>query len=319
VKCLVWSLCYCAALFHSVMAYGQNFPSRPLRIVCGETGGGTDFAARLIAPALSTAVGQPVIVDNRGGSGIISGEIVANAPADGHTMLFNGAAFWLLPFMNDKVPFHPLKDFSPVTLAVTQPTMLVVHPSFPVSTVKELIAMAKAEPGTLNYASGPAGSSSQLAAELFKAMAGVNIVRILYKGTGPALIDVIAGQVPLMFPNAAAGSPQVKAGKLRALAVTSAQPSALFPGLPTLAASGLPGYEAVSNTGFFAPAKTPAEIINRLNQEIARVLNRSDIKGKFFGAGVEVVGSSPQRFAEVVKSEMTVLGKVMKDAHVREE
>src|SRR5262249_35820084 len=145
-----------------------------------------------------------------------SGEIVAKAPPDGHTMLFNGAAFWLLPFMNDKTPFDPLRDFSPVTLAVTQPTMLVVHPSFAASSVKELVALAKAKPGALNYASGPAGSSSHLAAELFKAMAGVNIVRILYKGTGPALIDVIAGQVQLMFPNAAAGLPQVKAGKLKA-------------------------------------------------------------------------------------------------------
>ena len=301
------------------VVHGQNFPNKPLRIVCGEAGGGTDFAARLMAPALSANVGQPVIVDNRGGTGIISGEIVTKAPPDGHTMLFNGAAFWLLPFMNDKVPFDPLTDFSPITLAATSPTMLVVHPSSMANSVKELIAMAKSKPGALNYASGPAGSSSHLAAELFKAMAGVNIVRIVYKGTGPGLVAVIAGEVPLMFPNAAAGLPQVKAGKLRALAVTSAEPSALLPGLPTVAASGVPGYEAVSNTGFFAPAKTPAAIISRLNQELSRVLNRPDVKEKFFSAGVETVGSSPQRFADKVKSEMATLGKLMKDAGVREE
>src|SRR5689334_23870529 len=168
-------------------ACAQSFPSKPLRIVCGEAGGGTDFAARVIAPALAASVGQAVIVDNRGGSGNISGEIVAKAPPDGHTMLFNGAAFWLLPFMNDKTPFDPLRDFASVILAVTQPTMLVVYPSFQAGSVKELIALAKTRPGSLNYASGPAGSSSHLAAELFKAMAGVNVVRVVYKGTGPGI------------------------------------------------------------------------------------------------------------------------------------
>ncbi len=293
----------------------QSYPAKPVRLVTAEPGGGNDFAARLIAPGLSSSLGQQVIVDNRP-SGVIPGQIVSKAPPDGHTLLVSTGVVWLLPFMQS-VPFDPVRDFSPITLAVSTPNILVVHPSLPVKTVKELIALGKARPGELDYASGALGSSSHLAAELFKAMAGVNMVRIPYRGAGPALLALISGQVQLMFATAGSAAAHVGSGRLRALAVTSAQPSALLPGLPPIAASGVPGYEAITLFGIFAPAGTPPTIINRLNQEIVRVLNSPEVREKFFKAGVEVVGSSPERFAAAIKSDMTRMGKVIKDAGIR--
>jgi tripartite-type tricarboxylate transporter receptor subunit TctC len=194
-----------------------------------------------------------------------------------------------------------------------------VHPALPVNSIKELIALAKAKPGALNYASGGVGTTPHLAAELFKAMAGVNIVHIPYKGAGPAISDLIGGQVQLMFPNAAAVGPHLKSGKLRALAVTSSQPTALVPGLPTVAASGLPGFSSVLIVGMFVPAKTPATLINRLNQEIVRVLNNPEVKEKLFNTGSDVVGSSPEQFAAAIKSEVARLGKVIKDVGIKAE
>jgi tripartite-type tricarboxylate transporter receptor subunit TctC len=298
------------------MVSGQNYPSKPIRIVTAAPGSGNDFAARLMAPGLTGSLGQQVIVDNRG---IIAIETVAKAPPDGYTLLFYGTVLWLAPFLRDNVSYDPILDFSPVTWVTNSPNILVVHPSLPVKSVEALIALAKARPGELNYGSGSAGSTSHLAAELFKAMAGVNIVRIPYKGAAPALNDVIAGQVHLIFPSASSVMPYVKSGRLRALAVASAEPSALAPNLPTVAASGLPGYESASILGMFAPAGTPATIINRLNQEIERALNRTEVKQKLFNAGAEVVASSPERLAATVKSEMARLGKVIRDAGIRGE
>jgi tripartite-type tricarboxylate transporter receptor subunit TctC len=297
---------------------GQNYPNRPIRMLTTEVGGGADFVARVVAHGLSGVLGQQVIVDNRGG-GLIAGEIVARAPRDGYTLLLQGSAFLLAPFLRSSVPYDPVRDFAPITLADSAPSVLVVHPSLPVKSVKELIALAKAKPGELNYAAGSIGATPHLSAELFNTMAGVNITRINYRGTGPALNDLIGGQVQLMFTTPAAGLPHVKSGRLRALAVTSAQPSPLAPGLPTVTASGLPGYESVSIHGIFAPAGTPATIINKLNQEIARVLNRSDVKEKMFKAGIEPVGSLPEEFAATVKSQMATWGKLIKDTGIREE
>ena len=199
------------------------------------------------------------------------------------------------------------------------PSVLVVHPAVAAKSVKELIALARASPGELNYASGPTGVSNHLAAELFKAMAGVNLVRIPYKGGGPAVNALIAGEVQVSFPSAAGVTQHIRSGRLRALAITSAQPSVLFPELPTLAASGLAGYESEGLAGVFAPAKTPAVLINRLNQEIVRCLDRTDVREKFLKAGLETVGSSPQEFGAKIKSEITRLGKVIKDAGIRSE
>jgi tripartite-type tricarboxylate transporter receptor subunit TctC len=309
------TLVFCAGT-----ASGQNYPSKPIRMLTAEAGGGADFVARVIARELSANLGEQVVVDNRGGAGgIIAGEIVARAAPDGYTLLFYGPAIWLLPFLRNHVPYDPVRDFSPITMAVTTPNILVVHPSLPVSSVGELIALAKARPGQINDAGANTGSSVHLAAELFKAMAGVKIVRVPFKGVGPALNALIAGQVQIMFPSAGAVAPHVKSGRLRALAVTSAQPTALAPGLPTVAASGVPGYESIAMFGIFAPARLPAALSKRLHQEIVRALLRPEVKSRLFESGIEPVGSSPAEFAATLKSEMTKWGKVIKDAGIRDE
>ena len=309
------TLVFCAGT-----ASGQNYPSKPIRMLTAEAGGGADFVARVIARELTANLGEQVIVDNRGGAGgIIAGEIVARAAPDGYTLLFYGPAIWLLPFLRNHVPYDPVRDFSPITMAVTTPNILVVHPSLPVSSVGELIALAKARPGQINDAGANTGSSVHLAAELFKAMAGVKIVRVPFKGVGPALNALIAGQVQIMFPSAGAVAPHVKSGRLRALAVTSAQPTALAPGLPTVAASGVPGYESIAMFGIFAPARLPAALSIRLHQEVVHVLVRPEVKSRLFESGVEPVGNSPAEFAATLKSEMTKWGKVIKDAGIRDE
>jgi len=301
-------------------AHGQNYPNKPIRIITTEPAGAADIATRLITPALTASFGQQMVVDNRSGAGSVSSiEGVAKSPPDGYTLLVHGSPVWLMPFMRDNVPWDPVKDFAPVTLAVTLPNILTVHPSLPVKSVKDLIALAKARPGELNYGSGSTGASNHLAAELFNAMAGVNMVRIPYKGGGPAVLGLIGGQVQLMFATAASVAPHIKSARLRAVAITSAEPSARFPGLPTVAATGLPGYSAETLYGVFAPANTPAAIVDRLNQEIARALGRAEVKERLFSLGIEAVGNSPQAFAAVIKSDMAKWGKVIKNAGIHEE
>ena len=296
----------------------QSFPSKPIRMIAPEAGGGADLVARIVAQGLSVNFGVPVIVDNRGGAaGIIAAQILTRSAPDGHTLLFYGSGILTLPMMK-AVPYDPMKDFAPITLADSSPNVLVVHPTLPVRSVKELIALAKVKPGQLNYGSGSTGAAPHLSAELFKAMAGVNIVRVTYKGTGPALNDLIGGQLHLMFTTGG-WSQHVKAGRLIALASTSAVPSALAPGLPTVAASGVPGYEAESIHGLYAPSGTPAAVINRLYQETARVLNQAEVKDKLLIAGVETVGSTPQQFAASLKKEEIKWRKVIKDADIRAE
>lgn len=296
---------------------GQSYPLKAVHIVTAEAGGGNDLAARLIAPGLTAQLGQPVVVDNRGGAnGIIAGELVAKSPPDGYMMLLYSSVVWTLQLMQS-VPFDAVRDFAPVTLAASSPNILVVHPSLPAKTVRELISLAKARPGQLNYATGGTGSSGHLSAELFKLMANINMERVRYKGGGPAVNDLIGGQVQLMFVAAPAVTGHIKTGRLRGLGVTSAQPSALAPGLPTIAAAGLPGYEMVSTFGIFAPAKTPDAIVRRLNQEIVRVINTPDVKEKFLSAGVETVANSQEQFAAVIKSDIIRLGKLFKDAGIR--
>jgi tripartite-type tricarboxylate transporter receptor subunit TctC len=219
--------------------------------------------------------------------------------------------------MQSSVPYDAVRDFAPIILATNAPILVVVHPSLPVKSVKELVELAKRKPGDINYASGATGASTHLAVELFKSMAGVDLVRIPYRGNGPALTAVIGGQVQLIFPTAGSAATHLKSGRLRALAVTSAQPTALFPGLPTVAAAGLPGYESSSIVGVFAPNKTPAPLINRLNAEILQALGKPETKKRFFDSGVETIGGSPGQLAAAVKSEMTVLGKLIKDSGIR--
>ena len=217
----------------------------------------------------------------------------------------NGSAFWLMPLLRDNVSWDPIKGFVPITMAVHSPSILVVHPSVAVKSAAELIALAKAKPGQLNYAAGTIGATPHLAAELFKYMAGINLVRISYKGTGPAVTALIAGESQVSFPNAGSVMPHVKSGRLKGLAVCSLQPSALAPGLPTVAATGLPGFESVSPQALFAPARMPPALINRLNAEVLRVMRSPEVKERLFNTGMEVVGSSPQELGAALKSEMT--------------
>jgi tripartite-type tricarboxylate transporter receptor subunit TctC len=297
-------------------ARGQGFPNKPLRLVTVGAGGGSDLMARIIVRDLAPALGQPIVIENRAG-GVIAIETVARAAPDGYTILFYSSSVWVLPLLQP-MPYDPVRDFSPITTAASSPTVLVVHPSVAAKSVPELIALARAKPGELNYATGASGSATHLPGELFKAMAGVNIVRVPYKGTAPALNDVIGGHVQVMFCTPEAVSTHVRSGRLRALAVTSAQPSALFPGLPTVAAAGgLPGYESTVSYSFFAPARTPAALINRLNREIARVLDKPEVKERFQSSGVEVASSSPAQVTALMKAEIARWTKVIKEANIR--
>lgn len=307
-------LAMAVALGGAEPAHAQAYPAKPVRIVVTGVGSGGDFAARLIAQGVSPALGQQIIVDNRG-SGNLPAEIVAKSAPDGYTLCLSAAPLWITPFLR-KTPYDPEKDFAPVTLVVTSPNILVVHPSLPVHSVKALIALIRARPGQLNYATSGIGGSGFLAAELFKSMARADMVRVNYKSGGLALTELMSGEVQLFFANAGAVAPHMKSGRLRALAVTSAQPSVLLPGLPTVAAGGLPGYELVSVQGIFAPARTPEAVVARLNQEIVPFLKRADVKEKFFAAGMEPLGSAPEALAATVKSEMNRLGKVIKAAGI---
>jgi tripartite-type tricarboxylate transporter receptor subunit TctC len=312
-RCVVRMLSFELVVLSAGIVFGQTYPNRPIRVVTSPAGGGSDFTARLIAQGISGPLGQPVVVDNRQVN--LLGEIVAKAPPDGYTMLVIGSLLYIAPLL-EQTPYDPVKDFSPITLMTRSIDVLVVNSSSPVTSVKELIALAKAKPGALNYASGPTGSPPHLSAELFKSIAGVNIVRVPYKGGGPALNGLLAGEVQLAFSAASAAMPQVKSGRLRALGVTTAQPSALVPGVPPIAAS-LPGYESVSSTGIYAPARTPASIVSRLNQEIVRYLNQPDVKERVLNGGEEVVANSSEEFAAMVKSEVAKWGKVIKDAGIK--
>ena len=290
-------------------ASAQAYPTKPVRIIVTGVGSGGDFAARMIAQGVTATLGQALIVDNRG-SGNLPAEIVAKAAPDGYTLCLSAAPLWITPFLR-KTAYDPLRDFAPVTLAISSPNILVVHPALPVKSVRDLIALIRAKPGALNYATSGIGASSFLAAELFKSMLRADMVRVNYKSGGLALTELISGQVQLMFANAGSVAAHLQSGRLKALAVTSAKPSALMPGLPTIAAAGLPGYELVSVQGIFAPAGTPEAVITRLNREFIPFLRRADTREKFFAAGVEVIGGTPEELTATLKSEMARLGKVI--------
>ena len=304
----IWVSATVALAASSVFA--QNYPTRTVSLVTSEAGGALDFTSRLIAPGLSSALGQQVIVENR--AGLVIGAFVAKAQPDGHTLLVQSNALWILTFMQ-KPAYDAERDFTPITVMTRQFNVLVAHPSMQVKTVKELIALAKRKPGELNYASAATGTTSHISGEIFKNMAGVNIVRVPYKGGAFAFTDVLSGQVPLMFAPIAAILPHIKSGRLLALGITSSQSSTLVPGVPTISSAGVPGYESVSMYGLFAPAKTPAAVINRLHQEVARIVNQRDIKEKFLASGVDTVGNSPDEFATLIKTDIVRVRNVLKD------
>ena len=297
-------------------ASGQNFPAKPIRLVTSEAGGWNDLTARLISQGLSSSLGQQVVVENLGGSVIIPTQVVTKASPDGYTLLLYSSVVWLLPYLQNNVPYDPVKDLVPVVLSAESPNVLVVHPSLPVASVKDLIALAKAKPGQLNYSSGPSGNSTHLAAEMFKSMTGVDMVQIAYKGGGPAIIGLIGGQVQLSFASAGSIAAHLKSGRLKALAVTNAEPTPLFPGLPAISAT-VPGYEASSINGIFAPVKTPEALISRLNQAITTVLAKADVKERLLAAGIEAAGGPPKQLATTMKLDMTKWAKVIKDAGIR--
>lgn len=297
------------------MVHGQDYPSKPIRLVTGGAGGTSDFVARVLAQGFTTALGQAVVVNYP--SGNIPGQTVAKATPDGYTLLVAGATVWIGPLLQKEVPYDPEKDFLPVSLAVREPAVLVVHPSLPVHSAKELIALAKARPGELNYASGQAGSQSQLAMELFKYMAGVNIQGIPYANGSIRIAELLGGQTQIEIDNAVVVTPHVKTGRLRALAVAGLQSSPLLPGLPTISATGVPGYESIGRTALFAPAKTPDVIIVRLNQEVVRFLDLPGTKARLLEYGQEAAGSSPQELAAIVRAERERLGKVIKASGIR--
>ena len=307
----------CAGGVPAVTGHAQDYPVRPIRVITSEVGGGNDFAARLIGASLSRDLGQQVIVENRGGaSGMIAGDIVAKAPPDGYTLLLYSGTIWIVPLLQ-KVALDPLRDFTPITLAVSSPNILVVHPSLPVRSVRDLIALAKKRPGELNYASVGTGSGSHLSAELFKSMAGVQMLRIQYKGSAPALNDLLGGRVELHFGTSGSTASHVSGGRLRALAVTSPQPSPVFPGVPTVAASGLAGYEYRNTYSLFAPAGASAALVGFLHKHVLKVLNTPEVKERFLRSGVEVVGSSPAELASIMKTETVTMGKLIRDAGIR--
>jgi tripartite-type tricarboxylate transporter receptor subunit TctC len=305
------------ATTHAGTVAAQNYPAKPVRMVAAGAGAGSDFMARILATGLTEPWGQPVTVDNRGGSAVIPVDLVAKSPPDGYTLLVFGSALWYLPFMQT-VAYDPIRDFAPVSFATMSPLILVVHPSLPVKTVKELIAFAKSKPGQLNYSSGIAGSTPHLAAELFKSMAGVDLVRVTYKGGAPALIALLSGETQVMFANANAIG-LLTGGKVRPLAVTAARRSALFPDLPTIAASGVPGYDSSAVHCVFAPTGTPAAIVNRISRDIATLLAKPEMKERLLKAGLEVVSSSPEALAAMVKADMAAMGKIIKAAGIRED
>lgn len=293
-------------------AEAQAYPARTVRIVTAGAGGGSDQATRLIAPHLGAALGQQVIVDNRG---LLAADVAAKAAPDGYTLLLSGGTLWLLKYMRDTVS-SDVADFTPVSLATETANILVLHPALPVKSVRELIALAKARPGQLNYGTSGNGNSVHIAAELFKFMTRLDVLRINYKGASQALADLMAGETQYMFGVPGSVTPHVAAGRLRAIAVTSLKPTPLAPDLPTVSAT-LPGYEQVSRLAIFAPAGTPPAIVSRLSREIVTVLNRPDVKEKFHATGVEAVGSTPEALGALVASETGRMGKVIRAAGIR--
>ena len=297
-------------------AYGQAYPNKPIRFITTGVGGSTDLAARTVAQGLTDSAGWNVVVDNRG-STIVSAEVVARAAPDGYTLLVSTDGLWRGPYFQ-KMPFDPIKDFLPITLVSRSPNILVVHPSLPVKTVKELIVLAKARPGQLNYGAGAIGASTHLASELFNQMAGVKIVHVPYKSSGGAAVAIVSGQLEVMFGTTGTVATHAKSGRVRALAISTAQPSPLAPDLPTIAAAGnLPGYESASTAGIFAPLGTSPALIKRLHEEASRVLLRPEVKERFFNQSVETVGGTPEEVAAFLRSDMATTARIVRDLGIR--
>jgi tripartite-type tricarboxylate transporter receptor subunit TctC len=318
-QCVIF--CFAAGvLMQASIVVAQSYPARPIRwIVTYPPGGPTDVVARAIGSKLTAAWGQQIVIDNRAGAGgVIGTDLAAKAVPDGYTLLFGtSAGLTINPALSNKLPYDAVRDFAPVSLLVLNPQLLVVHPSVPANSVRELSALAKARPGQLNYASVGQGSPNHLGMELFKALTGTDMVHVPYKGTGPALTDLLGGQIQLMFNSMPSVLPLVASGKLKALAVGSAQRSAAVPDIPTVAEAGVPGFENVTWYGMFAPAKTSRDIVVKLNHEVVRILAEPEMAQRLAGQGAEPRSSTPEELAKFMQVESQRWKKVIKAANIR--
>jgi tripartite-type tricarboxylate transporter receptor subunit TctC len=300
-------------LFVAAPVFAQSYPKNPVRmIVPFPAGGGVDAAGRLLSRALTESLGKPFVIENRSGAnGNIGTEAAAKSPADGYTLLFTGAGFVTNPSLYKRAGYDALKDFEPVSLMAIGPNVLVVHPSLAVQSVRELIAAAKARPGEIGFAGSGSGSTPHLAGELFNVMAGVKMIHVPYRGSGPAMIGLLAGDAPVMFLPAINAGPQIAAGRIRALAVTSRERLAAFPELPTISESGLPGYESSQWYGVLAPAATPTDVLNLLNIQIVKIMGGAEMKNRMTSDGLVPIGGSREQFATHIKSEIEKWAKVI--------
>jgi len=307
------------ALSAATLADAQSYPSRPIRYIVPQApGGSSDTLARIVTQRAAEGLGQQLVVDNRpGATGIIGAEVVARANADGHTLLQVATSHATNPAMQAKLPYETLRDFAAISLLSQQPNIWLVHPSLPIRNLKELIAYAKSKPGQINFASSGTGGSQHLAGELLKSMTGIEMTHVPYKGSPPALVDLLAGRVPLMSSTMPPALPHIKTGKVRVIAVTSAKRSAVLPDVPTVAESGVPGYEAIAWQGLVAPAGTPKAVIVRLNAEFVKALKQPDIAAKLNEQGFETVASTPEWFAQYTKTEIGKWSKVIRAAGIK--
>jgi len=310
-----------AALLGAGTAVAQPYPARAIRLVAGfPPGGPSDIVSRALARRMNELLGQPVVVENRSGAGgHIAAELVARAAPDGYTVLLGGSFITIGPSLYRKLAYDVLRDFAPIGLVVSNQYLLVVHPSVPAKNVRDLIAIARRQPGRLNYASAGLGSPPHLSAELMKAMAKLEIVHVPYKGATPALVDLISGQVDLYFGGISAAMPHAKAGRLRALGVTGSKRSTELPEVPTIAEAGLPGYEIATWFGLVAPAGTPAPVVERLNETLKRIVGEPDTRAYLISQGVDPITSSPAEFAALIKSEIPKFARIVKAAGIEPE
>lgn len=308
-----------ATTFIASPALAQDYPSKPIRMVLPfPPGGVTDLLARALAEKLAPRLGQPVIVDNKPGAGtVLASDFVARAPADGYTLLMAASSLGTAPLIYEKVSYDAIKSFAPVTQVASVVHVVVVNPALPVKSVKELIAYAKANPGKLNYSSTGTGTSTHLEGELLKSMAGVYMVHIPYRGSGPALVDLVGGQVNVMIDALGSSGPFIKSGKLRALAVTTAKRSQSIPELPTVAESGVPGYEAMPWLGLVAPAGTPQPVVDRIHREVAKVLEDPELRERFKGWGLDIIGNTPAEFTSFLRRDVDQWARVIKSANIK--
>jgi len=307
------AVCFPAA---PLVAYAQSYPTRPVRLMVPfAPGGANDVVARMVGVKLSEALGQPVVVDNRGGAGgTIGADIVAKAPADGHTVLIASMGLAVNAVLYPKLPYDTMKDLEPVTLVGEQPNIVVVHPSVPARSMSELISLVRSKPGQISYGSGGIGSTSHLVTVLFLLTGKLDMLHVPYKGLGPAIIDLLGGQVQLVISNVSTALPHVKAGKLRLLAVTTAKRFSMFPETPTVIESGIPGYESSGWYGMLVTARTPKPIVDKLRAETTRILSSPAMKEQFASQGLEAVPTTPDEFSRVLRSDIEKWRKVIKAA-----